>query len=354
MSVCCKGKRRYRLVTAINPISDAIARAAAETGVIRPYLAACVQAAPIAFDVMRTLEKARDLIADAAKGGVKLVLLPEAFISAYPRGADFGAVVGVRSPEGREQHRAYHASAIDVPGPATEALGLMARESGVYLVIGVIERERLTLHCTVLIFDPQGRLIGKHRKLMPTGSERLIWGFGDGSTMPAPSTPLGCVGTVICWENYIPLLRASMYAKGVQVWCAPTADARPTWLPTMQHIAMEGRCFVLSTNQFCRRSDFPDDYVSSLPDDPQSIVCRRAACIVDPLGTVLAGPLWDREGIVTAEIDIATTVRGGFDFDPVGHYSRPDVFRLLVDQTARSAVAFVDGSSPTTSGHQQL
>jgi nitrilase len=229
-----------------------------------------------------------------------------------------------------------------VPGPATHALGLLARESKVHLVVGVIERDGLTLHCTALIFDSSGLLVGKHRKLMPTGAERLVWGFGDGSTMPVPSTPLGRIGTVICWENYMPLLRASMYAKGVQVWCAPTADARPTWLPTMQHIAMEGRCFVLSTNQFCRRSDFPKDYASTLPDDPDAIVCRGGACIVDPLGTVLAGPLWDQEGIVTAEVDLAATVRGGYDFDPVGHYARPDIFRLHVDETPRPAVEFIN------------
>ncbi|TCT06760.1 nitrilase-related carbon-nitrogen hydrolase [Aquabacter spiritensis] len=325
-------------MTTPSPFDEAVRRATDTP--VAPYQAACIQAATVAFDVRRTLQKARDLVAQAAADGAKLVLLPEAFVGGYPRGADFGAVVGVRTPEGRDQFRQYFDAAIDVPGPAVEALALVAKQSAVHLVVGVIERDGLTLYCTVLFFDDEGRLTGKHRKLMPTGSERLIWGFGDGSTMPVPETPLGRLGAVICWENYMPLLRTAMYAKRVQVWCAPTADARSTWLPTMQHIAMEGRCFVLSTNQFCRRSDYPADYASLLPDDPEAVVCRGGACIVDPLGTVLAGPLWDREGILTAEIDLAATTRGAFDFDPVGHYARPDVFRLHVDDAEKRAVNF--------------
>jgi nitrilase len=306
-------------------------------------VAACVQAAPVLFDNKRTLDKAGDCVADAARQGAKIVLLPEAFIGGYPRGADFGTVVGARSPEGRDLFARYHESAIDIPGPEVDALARMASTQKVQLVVGVIEREGLTLYCSVLFFGPDGRMKGKRRKLMPTGGERLIWGFGDGSTLPVLSTDEGKIGAVICWENYMPLLRTAMYAKGIQIWCAPTADGRPTWLPTMQHIAMEGRCFVLSTNQFCRRSDYPDDYDSRLPSDPDAIVSRGGACIVDPLGTILAGPLWDQEGIITAELDLTVTVRGGYDFDPVGHYARPDIFQLNVDTRARRAVNFGAG-----------
>lgn len=323
----------------MSDISDAIAAASRPTA-IAPYLAACVQAAPVSFDVAKTLEKARDLAADAARRGAKLVVFPEAFVSAYPRGADFGSLVGSRSAEGRDQFRQYHESAIDVPGPAVEALGQIARSNGVVLVMGVIERDGGTLYCTVLFFGADGSFLGKHRKLMPTGSERLIWGFGDGSTLPVYPTPIGRVGSVICWENYMPLLRAAMYAQRVQLYCAPTADARPTWLPTMQHIALEGRCFVLSTNQFCRRKDYPNDYASALPCDPNAIVCRGGACIIDPLGAVLAGPLWDQEGILTAEVDLRATTRALYDFDPVGHYSRPDVFSLAVDTRPKPPVRF--------------
>ncbi len=305
---------------------------------IRPYVAACVQAAPVAFDLRRTLEKTRDLAADAARTGAKLILFPEAFISAYPRGASFGAVIGARSEEGREQFRLYHASSIEVPGPAVDSLAQIAKQSGAYLVIGVIERDGGTLYCTVLSFSPEGQFLGKHRKLMPTGSERLVWGFGDGSTLPVYQTPIGRIGSVICWENYMPMMRAAMYAQGIQVYCAPTADGRLTWLPSMQHIALEGRCFVLSSNQFCKRSDYPENYASDLPKDPDAIVSRGGSCIVDPLGNVLAGPLWDKEGVISAEIDLAAVTRALYDFDPVGHYSRPDVFSLSVDKREKRSV----------------
>jgi len=252
-------------------------------------------------------------------------------------------VVGARTPEGREEFRRYYDSSVDVPGPCVDALAAIAQANGVDLVIGVIERDGGTLYCTVLFFDPQAGYLGKHRKLMPTGSERLVWGFGDGSTLPVYETGCGRVGSVICWENYMPMLRAAMYGQRIQVYCAPTADARPTWLPTMQHVALEGRCFVLSTNQFNRRSDFPEGFALQLPDDPQAVVCRGGACIVDPLGQVLAGPLWDEEGIVTAEIDLARIRQAMYDFDPVGHYSRPDVFQLTVDVRAKPAVRFDGG-----------
>lgn len=305
---------------------------------IKPYQAACIQAAPVAFDLKRTLEKTRDLAADAARTGAKVMLFPEAFISAYPRGTSFGATIGARSREGRELFQLYHASSIDVPGPAVDTLGEIARQSRAHLVIGVIERDGGTLYCTVLFFAPDGRLMGKHRKLMPTGSERLVWGFGDGSTMPVYDTPVGRLGAVICWENYMPMMRAAMYAQRIQVYCAPTADGRPTWLPSMQHIALEGRCFVISSNQFARRRDYPSNYVSDLPSEPDAIVSRGGSCIVDPLGNVLAGPLWDQEGIITAEIDLSAVTQALYDFDPVGHYSRPDVFSLHVDKQAKRPV----------------
>lgn len=320
---------------------DAVSLAGAGRQQDAPFVAACVQAAPVAFDVARTVEKVRDLTAQARSSGARLVLFPEAFVSAYPRGADFGSLVGARSSAGREQFRMYHESSIDVPGPVVDALASIAKESAVVLVIGVIERDGGTLYCSVLYFDESGRFVGKRRKLMPTGSERLIWGFGDGSTLQVHDTALGRLGAVICWENYMPMLRAAMYAQRIEIYCAPTADGRATWLPSMQHIAMEGRCFVLTTNQFCRRSDYPADYACDLPGDPDAVVCRGGAAIVDPLGTVLAGPVWDQEAIITAEIDRRAVVRGLYDFDAVGHYSRPDVFSLAVDTRPKPAVQFV-------------
>ena len=307
---------------------------------------AVVQAAPVVFDRERTLEKVRDLTADAARRGAQVVQFPEAFVSGYPKGSTFGSVVGTRSMEGREEYRRYWDSAVDVPGPATDALGQIARDSKVHLVMGVIERDRGTLYCTALFFAPDGSLMGKHRKLMPTGCERLVWGFGDGSTMPVFDTPHGRMGAVICWENYMPLMRAAMYAKGIEIWCAPTADSRDTWIASMQHIAIEGRCFVLSCNQFTRRSDFPADFPCTLGDDPQTVISRGGSCIVNPFGEIIAGPNFEDEAILTAEIDRAEVVRGKFDFDAVGHYARPDVFRLTVDERKRSpVVTLADGAA---------
>lgn len=302
------------------------------------YKVAVVQAAPIAFDLKQSLEKARSLVAEAATMGARLVLFPEAFLSAYPRGLDFGAVIGSRSDEGREDFRRYWESSVDVSGPAVNQLGRAARDHGIYLVIGVVERDGGTLYCTVLFFAPDGSFLGKHRKIMPTGSERLVWGFGDGSTLPVFDTPLGKVGAVICWENYLPLMRAAMYAKGVEIYCAPTADARDSWFASMRHIAVEGRCFVLSCNQFNRRRDFPADYRGRLGDDPDAVVTRGGSCIVDPFGNYLAGPDTEGETILIAEVDRAQIVRGKFDLDVVGHYARPDIFQLHVDERPKHPV----------------
>jgi nitrilase len=305
-----------------------------------PFRAAVVQAGSVPFDSQRSLDKACGLIADAARQGAKLVVFPEAFISAYPKGLDFGARLGSRTPEGRNDFRRYFESAIEVPSPATETLAAAARANHVYMVIGVIERDGGTLYCTALFFSPEGRLMGKHRKLMPTAMERLVWGYGDGSTLPVFETPLGKIGTVICWENYMPLLRMAMYSKGVQLYCAPTADDRDTWVPSMQHIALEGRCFVLTACQFIKRGDFPQDYAAIQGNDPSTVMMRGGSCIVGPLGKVLAGPNFDGECILTAEIDLGDVVRGKYDFDVVGHYARPDVFRLYVNERATPPVVW--------------
>jgi nitrilase len=299
-----------------------------------------IQAAPVAFDRERTLDKVRALAADAARERAQLAVFPEAFISAYPKGLDFGARVGMRTPEGREDFRRYFESAVDVPGPAVSLLGRIAREDRLHLVIGVIERDGGTLYCTVLFFAPDGSFLGKHRKLMPTAMERLVWGFGDGSTMPVFDTPLGRLGAVICWENYMPLLRTAMYAKGIQLWCAPTADDKDTWLPSMQHVAMEGRCFVLSCCQFTRRCDFPVDYRAVQGDDPQTVISRGGSCIVSPFGKVLAGPAFGGESTLTADLDLDEVARGKYDLDVTGHYARPDVFRLIVNEAPAPAVTF--------------
>jgi nitrilase len=297
-----------------------------------PFVAAIVQSSPVVFETKATLAKVHDLTVDAAGRGAKLVVFPEAFIACYPKGLDFGARVGLRTSKGRDDFRRYFDSAIAVPGPATEELCRIAKGSKVHLVIGVIERDIGTLYCTVLFFAPDGTLLGKHRKLMPTAMERLIWGFGDGSTLPVYDTPLGKLGAVICWENYMPLLRMAMYAKGIQLYCAPTADDRDTWMATMQHVALEGRCFVLSACQYLRRRDCPADYDAVHGDAPETVIMRGGSAIISPLGRMLAGPVFECEKILTAELDLAEIARGKYDFDVVGHYARPDVFRLHVNE----------------------
>lgn len=305
--------------------------------------AAVIQASPILFDRDATVKKTVDLIGQAAGMGARLLLFPEAFIPAYPRGLSFGTVVGERKPGGRETWQRYWANSVDVPGPVTVAIGEAARQANAYVCIGVIERDardgRGTLYCTLLYFGPDGALLGKHRKLKPTGSERLIWGEGDGSTLTVLETPLGKVGGLICWENYMPLARMAMYAKGVEIYLAPTADARDAWQSTMRHIALEGRCFVLGCNQYVTRAMYPADLsgVEDLVDQPE-IMCRGGSVIVSPLGEVIAGPLYDKEDILFAELDLAEVVRSKLDFDVVGHYARPDLFQLIVDESPRKSV----------------
>lgn len=304
---------------------------------------ALVQAAPVAFDLDRTMLKVRRYMSDAHDLGAQLAVFPEAFISVYPRGMDFFTVVGSRGPEGREWYRRYWSSSIEVPGDATRSLGDMAREYALHLVMGVAEREGATIYCTVLIFGPDGTLLGKHRKLMPTAAERLIWGLGDGSTIPVVATSLGKVGVAICWENYMPLYRTVLYGKGVEIYCAPTADCRDGWFASMRHIALEGRCFVLSCNQFARRMDYPDDYPAYREAPPEEVVCRGGSCIVGPLGDYLAGPSLGREEILVADLDMDDIVRSRFDLDPVGHYARPDILQLIIDDRPKRSVVWKCG-----------
>lgn len=303
--------------------------------------AAVIQAGSSVFDTPRTIEKVHRWCHEAAAAGANLVVFPEAFLGGYPKGIDFGARVGSRSPEGREEFRQYWDAAIHVPGKETEAIGDIAESYGIFLVIGGIEKAAGTLYCTALFFSPGGDFLGKHRKLMPTAMERLVWGCGDGSTMPAFQTDFGTVGAAICWENYMPLFRSAMYAKGVNLWCAPTVDDRETWQATMQHVALEGRCFVLSACQYLLRSDCPENYHPIQGDAPETVLINGGSVIVSPLGKVLAGPLRGSEGMLTAGLDLDEIARGKFDFDAVGHYARPDVFTLSVDQRPRPAVSFL-------------
>jgi nitrilase len=312
---------------------------------LRSVKIAVVQAAPVLFNLEESIEKACKLIKEASSRKAELVLFPEAYIPAYPRGLTFGTVVGNRTPEGRQTWERYWENSIEIPSLDTDILGAAAQESDVFLAMGVIERDseysRGTLYCTLLYFGPNGKLLGKHRKLKPTAGERLIWGEGDGSTLPVFSTEIGRIGGLICWENYMPLARMTMYSKGVEIYLAPTADSRDTWQATLRHIACEGRCFVLGCNQYVTRDMYPKDLVGveELESQPEEL-CRGGSSIISPLGDVLAGPLYGKEGILYADLDLSEIARGKFDFDVVGHYSRPDVFKLIVNERPSSSISF--------------
>ena len=302
--------------------------------------AAVVQAGTVLLDPPRTLQKALDLISTAADRRARIIVLPEAFLGGYPKGLDFAVTVGSRTPEGRETFREYFDAAIDAPGAETDAIGELCRQRGLHAVVGGVERQGGTLYCSALFFTPEAGFATRHRKLMPTAAERLIWGFGDGSTLPVVSSPAGGLGAAICWENYMPLFRAAMYARGVDVWCAPTVDEREAWQSTMRHVALEGRCFVLSACQYLERSAMPAHWRPVQGDAPDTVLINGGSVIVSPLGEVLAGPLRGGEGILTAELDPAELARARFDFDSVGHYARPDVFNLTVDERSKPAVRF--------------
>lgn len=271
--------------------------------------------------------------------GASVVVMPEALLGGYPKGETFGTQLGYRLPEGRDAFARYFENAIDVPGTETDALAEMSARTGASLVIGVIERAGSSLFCTVLFFEPQGGLVAKHRKLMPTGTERLIWSKGDGSTLPVIDAKAGRIGAAVCWENQMPLLRAAMYAKGVQIWCAPTVDEREMWQCTMRHVAQEGRVFLISACQVQASPQALGLDVANWPAERPLI--NGGSLIVSPMGEVLAGPMVGEKGLLTAEIDTDELVRARYDFDVVGHYSRPDVFELVVDERAKPGVRFV-------------
>ena len=309
-------------------------------------ITAVAQTATVMFDTAATVAKAETLMAEAAARGAQVLVFPEAFIGGYPKGADFHIFIGARTPEGRQDFLKYYEAAVTLDGPEIAQLAQAAGAHKLYVCVGIIERDGGTLYCTAVYLGPEGTVLGHHRKLMPTALERLVWGYGDGSTLQAVETPFGKLGAVICWENYMPALRMAMYQQRVALYCAPTADDRDSWISTMQHIAMEGRCFVLSSCQHLRRAQFPSASMHNrLPDDPETLLMRGGSCIISPAGKVLAGPIYGEDVLLTAEIDLDDIPRAQMDFDPVGHYARPDVFQLAVNTAAQRAVQLEPGAS---------
>lgn len=297
---------------------------------------AVIQDSPVIFDLEKTMEKTIQLTKEAASTGAKLIVFPESFIPCYPRGLTFGMVVGSRTQEGREDYQRYYNNAVSVPGPDVDRLADLAKELDVYISIGVTEKNGNgldgTLHCTNLFFGPQGYL-GRHRKLKPTAAERVIWGEDDGSTITVVDTPYGTMGSLICWENYMPLARMALYMKGVNLYIVPTADQREVYQATLRHIAFEGRCFVIMSNQYVEKSMYPTDlkYYDDLKDQPE-VMCRGGSCIINPYGEYIAKPLFDRPGIITAELNLDEIVQSKYDWDPVGHYNRPEIFDFKINE----------------------
>lgn len=302
---------------------------------------AAVQAAYILMDQKASLAKVIDLLGQAVDRGARIVVFPEAFLPGTPIWID---TVPIWDGDA-DWYALLVDQAVVVPGPVTEALGAAARDADAYLVIGVSEREPhgATIYNTTLYFGPDGTLLGKHRKLVPTGSERTVWGMGDGSTLPVIDTPYGRVSGLTCWENYMPLARFYLYAQGVDIWTAPTLAGGDAWIATMCHIAREGRCYVIGVNPCVHMDQLPAGFphrerVWRAENNDNPWVEHGNSVIVDPNGAVLAGPARHEEVILTAEVDLDAVRAARRLFDPTGHYNRPDIFRLSVDIQARRAV----------------
>ena len=288
-----------------------------------------IQEFPVFFDKEKTIQKIESLTKVYAKEKCKLIVFPESFIPGYPRGFNFGATIGSRTDAGRELYAEYYKNSIDLASKDLTRLEKLAKSQKVFLVIGVTEKQNTngSLYCSMLYISPKKGLMGVHRKIKPTGTERLIWSEAAGESLVTFNTSIGKMGGLICWENYMPLARMSIYQKGVEIYIAPTADSRDEWTSTMQHIALEGRCFVLGCNQFFTKSMYPKKYQSLVENESENM-CRGGSVIVSPLGKILAGPLFDEAGAVIAEIDLEDISKSKLDFDVIGHYARNDIFKF--------------------------
>jgi nitrilase len=290
-----------------------------------PVRVACVQAEPVVLDRDATIEKIAGLAAEVAAGGARLALFPETFIPVYPSNRWVRFLAG--GGEAKSVFGRLARESVEVPGAASDRLAEIAREHELWLAVGVNERDGGTIYNSLLVYSPEGALALRHRKLMPTNHERLVWGLGDGSGLEALETDIGKLGGLICWENLMPLARFSLYQSGVQIYLAPTADDSEQWHDSIRHIAREARAFVLSCCVYQRASAYPDDVTLA---DGDELVGRGGSAILGPDGSYLAGPLWDEEGVLYADLDPARLYEERQRFDPAGHYHRPDLFRLEV------------------------
>ncbi len=295
---------------------------------------AVVQAAPVMFDKTKSTDKAVKLIAEAAEQGAELIVFPELFIAGYPYGMTYGFTVGSRNEEGRKDWKAYYDNSIVVPGEESERLAQAAKQAHAYVSIGVSERDAVTatLYNSNIMFSPEGELLHVHRKLKPTGAERFVWGDADKHYFPVANTPWGPVGAMICWESLMPLARVALYQKGITIYISPNTNDYESWFSTIRHIAIEGKCFFINCDVFFTRDMYPKDLrcpeeIAKLPE----IVCRGGSCVVDPFGNYVTEPVWDKEEIIYAELDMQKVPASRMEFDPCGHYARPDVLHLEVN-----------------------
>jgi nitrilase len=286
------------------------------------FSAGVVQMTPNFLDNEATIRRIEHELTHLHSQGCKLVLFPESTLPGYPRGFTFGASIGRRTEPGRDLWLRYHESCIQTNGREAKFLSQMAGDFQIHLIIGVTEKDKVssTLYCSTFHFAPDGQLKHVHRQVKPTGTGRVIWGEGDGNCIQSVDTELGRVGSLICWENYMPEARMRLYRSGLDIYLAPTADARDTWLASMQHIACESRTYVLSSNQYFRRSDYCKELQDLLDTGHPEILCRGGSCIVSPYGKVLAGPIYGNEGCLIAEIDHREILKSRMDFDVIGHY----------------------------------
>lgn len=298
--------------------------------------AAIVQAAPVMFDKKTTIDKVVRQIREAGQNGAQLIVFPESLIPCYPYGLTFGFTVGSRNEDGRKDWKRYYDSAVLVPDD-TASIAAAAKKAKAWVSIGITERDKVncSLYCTNLIFSPEGELAALHRKIKPTGAERYIWADSHvpETYFPTVDTPWGTMGSLICWENYMPLARVALYTKGVSLYLAPNTNDNPEWQDTIKHIAIEGHCYVFNVDQYFTKDMYPTDLfeqeeISRLKDD----TCIGGSCIIDPYGHYVTEPVWNKEAIIYADLDLDKVPMSRMEFDATGHYSRPDILEFHIHE----------------------
>ena len=294
---------------------------------------ALVQAEPLLFDKQACLDKTLKLIREAAEHNAELIVFPELFIPGYPIGMNFGFSMGKRTEAGRQDWMRYYNASLLAGGEEFQTLAALSKSLSVNVSLGFSERDEIsgTLYNSNVIFEPDGSW-KVHRKLKPTGSERVVWGDANKDYFPITETPWGPVGSLICWESYMPLARVALYQKGITIYISPNTNDNPEWQATIQHIAIEGKCYFINADMLVRKSSYPVDLnekevVNRLPD----MVCRGGSCIIDPYGHYLTEPVWDKETIIYADLDMTLPAACKMEHDAVGHYARPDVLKLIVE-----------------------